>query len=50
LLSSIRQAVLKRANPLSTRDLHIEYSQLGEMAGVAGAIAVTFPHIFLVSK
>jgi predicted NBD/HSP70 family sugar kinase len=29
LLSSIRQAVLRRANPLSTRDLHIEYSQWG---------------------
>jgi glucokinase-like ROK family protein len=50
LLSSIRQAVLKRANPLSTRDLHIEYSELGDMAGVAGAIAVTFPHIFMVGK
>ena len=50
LLSSIRQAVLKRASPLSTRDLHVEYSQLGEMAGVVGAIAVTFPHIFMVAK
>ncbi len=50
LLSSIRQAVLQRANPLSTRDLHIEYSQLGDMAGVIGAIALTFPHIFQVTK
>jgi predicted NBD/HSP70 family sugar kinase len=50
LLSSIRQAVLRRANPLSTRDLHIEYSQLGEMAGVVGAVTLTFPHIFKVAK
>lgn len=50
LLSSIRQAVLRRANPLSTRDLHVEYSQLGDMAGVVGAIALTFPHIFKVAK
>jgi glucokinase-like ROK family protein len=50
LLSSIRQAVLQRANPLSTRDLHIEYSQLGEMAGVVGAIALTFSYIFKVAK
>jgi glucokinase-like ROK family protein len=50
LLSSIRQAVLRRANPLSTRDLHIEYSPLGEMAGVVGAVTLTFPHIFKVAK
>jgi len=45
-LSSIRQAVLQRANPLSTRDLHVEYSQLGDLAGVVGAISLTYPHIF----
>ena len=50
LLSSIRQAVLRRANPLSTRDLHVEYSQLGDMAGVVGAVVLTFPHIFAVAK
>jgi GPH family glycoside/pentoside/hexuronide:cation symporter len=50
LLSSIRQAVLRRANPLSTRDLHVEYSQLVDMAGVIGAIVLTFPHIFQVTK
>jgi predicted NBD/HSP70 family sugar kinase len=50
LLSSIRQAVLRRANSLSTRDLHVDYSQLGNMAGVVGAIALTFPHIFKVAK
>ena len=47
-LSSIRQAILQRANSLSTRDLHVEYSELGDMAGVVGAISLTFPHIFTV--
>lgn len=47
-LSSIRQAILQRANPLSTRNLHVEYSELGDMAGVVGAISLTFPHIFTV--
>jgi glucokinase-like ROK family protein len=50
LLSSIRQAILQRANPLSTRDLHVEYSQLGDTAGVVGAISLTFPHILKVAK
>ncbi|MEO5886407.1 MAG: ROK family protein [Anaerolineales bacterium] len=50
LLSSIRQAILQRANPLSTRDLRVEYSQLGDTAGVVGAIALTFPYIFEVAK
>lgn len=45
-LSSIRQAVLQRANPLSTRDLRIEYSSLGELAGVTGAIWLTFDYVF----
>jgi glucokinase-like ROK family protein len=50
LLSSVRQAILQRANPLSTRDLHVEYSELGDMAGVVGAISLTFPHIFTVDS
>ncbi len=50
LLSSIRQAILQRASPLSTRDLRVEYSQLGDTAGVVGAIALTFPYIFEVAK
>jgi glucokinase-like ROK family protein len=50
LLSSIRQAILRRANPLSTRDLYVEYSQLGDTAGVVGAIVLTFPYIFKVTK
>lgn len=47
-LSSIRQSVLQRSNPLSTRDLRIEYSVLSEMAGVTGAIWLTFDHVFKV--
>lgn len=46
LLSTIRQGVLQRANPLSTRDLRIEFSSLEERAGVIGAIWLTFDQIF----
>lgn len=46
LLSTIRQGVLQRANPLSTRDLRIEFSSLEDRAGVIGAIWLTFDHIF----
>jgi glucokinase-like ROK family protein len=50
LLSSIRQAVLRRSNPLSTRELRIEYSQLGADAGVVGAIELALAHVFVVSQ
>lgn len=40
LLSSIRQAVLKRSLPLSTRHLVINKSTMGEDAGVRGALAL----------
>jgi len=40
LLSSIRQAVLKRSLPLSTRHLVINKSALGDDAGVRGALAL----------
>jgi len=46
LLSAIRQGVLQRANPLSTRDLRIEFSSLENQAGVLGAIWLTFGQIF----
>jgi predicted NBD/HSP70 family sugar kinase len=49
LLSTIRQATLRRANPLSTRDLRIQYSSLGENAGVVGAISLALEHVFVVS-
>lgn len=45
-LSSIRQATLRRATALSTRRLQIEYSVLGDDAGVTGAIWLALEHIF----
>lgn len=46
-LSTIRQATLRRSTPLSTRKLRIEYSQLGEDAGVVGAIWLALEHVFV---
>ncbi len=48
LLSSIRQAVLRRSTALSTRGLRIEYSPLGADAGVIGATRLALQHIFIV--
>jgi glucokinase-like ROK family protein len=48
LLSSLRQAVLLRSTPLSTRDLRIEYASLGADAGVTGAIWLGLEHMFIV--
>ncbi|MCI0553010.1 MAG: ROK family protein [Anaerolineae bacterium] len=48
LLSSIRQAVLRRSTSLSTRNLRIDYSSLGAEAGVRGAIALALEHVFIV--
>lgn len=46
LLSTIRQATLRRATALSTRTLRIDYSRLGEDAGVKGAIWLAMEHVF----
>jgi predicted NBD/HSP70 family sugar kinase len=46
LLSSIRQGVLARSLPLSTRFLRIDYSQMGEDAGVTGAVSLALDHMF----
>ena len=48
LLSAIRQATLRRATALSTRHLRVEYSQLGEDAGVIGGIWLALEHVFIV--
>ena len=48
LLSAIRQATLRRATALSTRHLRIEYSPLGEDAGVIGGIWLALENVFLV--
>jgi len=47
-LSTIRQATLRRANPLSTRQLRVEYSQLSSDAGMVGAIWLALENIFTV--
>jgi glucokinase-like ROK family protein len=49
LLSSIRQAVLHRSLPLATRDLLIVFSEIGQDAGVIGAINLAMDNIFMVS-
>ncbi|RME77248.1 MAG: ROK family transcriptional regulator [Chloroflexi bacterium] len=48
LLSAIRQAVLRRSTALSTRDLHIDLSSLGDDAGVVGAIHLALEYVFTV--
>jgi glucokinase-like ROK family protein len=48
LLSSVRQATLRRATSLSTRQLRIEYSQLGADAGVIGAVWLALEQVFAV--
>ena len=48
LLSSIRQATLRRATALSTRHLRIEYSPLKEDAGVIGGIWLGLENVFAV--
>ncbi len=47
-LSSIRRSTLRRATALSTRKLKIEYSRLGEDAGVVGAIWLALDQVFAV--
>lgn len=47
LLSSIRQTVLRRSPPLSTKDLRIDYAGLGRNAGLYGAIALALEHVFV---
>ncbi len=47
LLSTIRQATLRRATALSTRALIIDYSELGDDAGVYGAIWLAIENVFV---
>jgi len=47
LLSTIRQATLRRATALSTRALQIEYSKLKDDAGVHGAIWLAIENVFI---
>jgi len=48
LLSAVRQATLRRATALSTRHLRVEYSPLGEDAGVIGGIWLALEHVFVI--
>lgn len=50
LLSAIRMAVLRRSTALSTRHLQIEFSPLGEDAGVTGSIWLALDNVFEVSE
>ena len=48
LLSSIRQAVLKRSLPLATRNLNIVFSGTGSEAGIIGAVNLAMDYIFTI--
>jgi predicted NBD/HSP70 family sugar kinase len=48
LLSSVRQAVLRRSLPLATRNLDIVLSAIGGDAGVIGAVNLALDHLFMV--
>ena len=47
LLASIKQAVLQRSLPLSTKGLRIDYAALGADAGIRGALALAIKHAFI---
>ena len=46
LLASIKQAVLQRSLPLSTKGLRIDYAALGTDAGIHGALALAIKYAF----
>jgi glucokinase-like ROK family protein len=46
LLASIRQAVFRRSLPLSTRALRLDYSPLGNDAGIRGAVSLALEYVF----
>ncbi len=46
-LAAIRRGVLSRSLPLSTQHLRIDYSSMGDDAGITGAIALAAEHIFV---
>jgi glucokinase-like ROK family protein len=50
LLSSIRQAVLNRSLPLSTRNLDIVFSGTGADAGVIGAVTLAVDNLFVIEN
>ena len=46
LLAAIREVVYGRALPLATRDLLVQRSSLGSLAGVIGASAMVVDQLF----
>jgi glucokinase-like ROK family protein len=50
LLATIRHTILTRATALSTIKLRVEYSELGENAGVHGAIWMALENVFVAAK
>ena len=46
ILAAIRESIYKRSLPLATRDLVIQKSSLGSLAGVAGAAAMVADQLF----
>ena len=46
LLASIRETVYRRSLPLATRDLLIQRSSLGGLAGVIGASSMVVDQLF----
>jgi glucokinase-like ROK family protein len=46
LLAAIRETIYRRSLPLGTRDLLIQRSSLGELAGVIGASAMVIDQVF----
>ena len=46
LLSGIRERIYQRTTPLTTRNLRLRVSELGEFAGVTGLALITIDHIF----
>jgi predicted NBD/HSP70 family sugar kinase len=46
LLASIRETVYRRSLPLATRDLLIQRSSLGGLAGVIGASSMVVDEVF----
>ena len=46
LLAAIRETVYRRSLPLATRDLVVQRSSLGALAGVVGASAMVAEQLF----
>jgi predicted NBD/HSP70 family sugar kinase len=46
VLAAVREAVYRRSLPLATRTLRIEFSTLGEVAGLSGAVHLVLDELF----